>query len=73
MLHIASWMTGRAGGCRSRGLPTTLGTGTVEIAVALGQKHQNTKVTPTSTHDNSTNMDLMELAVGATEAQGEGE
>ena len=36
-------------------------------------KHQNTKATPVSTRDNSTNMDPMELAVGAMEAQSEGE
>jgi hypothetical protein len=36
------------------------------------QKHQNTKVSLTSTYDNSTNMELIELAVEAMEAQGEG-
>jgi transposase len=50
----------------------------VVIGVALGPawrsaKHQNTEVTPASTRDNSTNMDPMELAVEAMEAQGEGE
>jgi hypothetical protein len=36
-------------------------------------KHQNTEVTPTSTRDNSSNMDPMELAVRVMEAQGERE
>jgi DNA invertase Pin-like site-specific DNA recombinase len=36
-------------------------------------KYQNTEVTPTSTRDNSSNMDPMELEIRAMEAQGEGE
>jgi hypothetical protein len=50
----------------------------IVIGVALGPawrsaKHQNTKVTPPSTRDSSSNMDPMELVVRAMEAQGEGE
>jgi hypothetical protein len=50
----------------------------VVIGVAPGPawrsaKHQITEVTLTSTRDNSSNMDTMDLAVGTMEALGEGE
>jgi hypothetical protein len=52
--------------------------GSMEVGVALGSawrsaQHQNTKVTPTSTRDNSTNMEPIQAAVEAIEGQGEGE